>query len=197
MQRTEDYRGFRIDAEAVEASGRDVNVRIFALGDDGQPESDPMNTQSYEPAGEEPVEPADLVEGALSLARTRIDELLNEAGGVGDRPRHEIVEDAQAGRPGRLVVPFVPDDPDDRCQALIRVPESYPLDGLQALVLLNEDEIERQPLPGARPDLRGVQTSADVAPGEFHMVLDSAHSAPRMVDAQAPATSPQESGPRT
>src|SRR3954463_16090801 len=92
-----------------------------------------------------------------------------------DRPKHEIVADAQAGRPGKLTVPFVSSDKQERLQEIERVLDTHTLDGLTLKLLLNPDDGAGQPLPQARPDLIAVVKRSDVPAGEFHVELTRAH----------------------
>jgi hypothetical protein len=88
-----------------------------------------------------------------------------------ERPRHEIFDDAQAGKPGRLAVPFVAMDREERLKELVRVLDSYPLEGLRAKILMNAADFQNQPTPAERPDLIGVEASDEVPAGEFHLLL--------------------------
>jgi hypothetical protein len=91
-----------------------------------------------------------------------------------DRPKHEIVADAKAGRPGKLTVPFVSADRQERLREIERVLDSHTLDGLYIKILLNPDDASGQPLPGARPDMISVVERSDVPAGEFHIELTRA-----------------------
>src|SRR3954462_5433140 len=86
-----------------------------------------------------------------------------------DRPKHEIVADAKGGRPGKLTVPFVSSDKQERLQEIERVLDTHTLDGLTLKLLLNPDDGVGQPLPDARPDLAGIVRRSDVPAGEFHV----------------------------
>ena len=92
-----------------------------------------------------------------------------------DRPKHEIVADAKAGRPGKLTVPFVSGDKQTRLQEIARVLDSQTLDGLYIKILLNPEDAAGQPLPEPRPDLIAVAERSDVPAGEFHIELTRAH----------------------
>jgi hypothetical protein len=92
-----------------------------------------------------------------------------------DRPKHEIVADAKAGRPGKLTVPFVSGDKQERLHEIERVLDTHTLDGLLLKILLNPDDGAGQPLPQARPDLIAVVKRSDVPAGEFHIELTPAH----------------------
>ena len=92
-----------------------------------------------------------------------------------DRPKHEIVADAKAGRPGKLTVPFVSRDPLLRLAEIERVLDSQTLDGLYIKLLLNADDAAGLPLPEPRPDFIAVAERSDVPAGEFHIELTRAH----------------------
>ena len=92
-----------------------------------------------------------------------------------DRPKHEIVADAKAGRPGKLTVPFVAADPKTRAQEIERVLDSHTLDGLHLKILLNPADAAHLALPDPRPDLIAVVERSDVPAGEFHVELTPAH----------------------
>jgi len=92
-----------------------------------------------------------------------------------DRPKHEIVADAKAGQPGKLTVPFVGSQPQQRLAEIERVLDSHTLDGLYIKLLLNPDDAVDQPLPAPRPDLIAVEQRRDVPAGEFHIELTRAH----------------------
>lgn len=177
MQHREDYRGFRID---VDASAGAVCVRIFALEADGslQPGGEPMNTQSYVPPQDTIDSSKELIDGALMLARSGIDKLVGPDDAWSIRPKHEIVDAARAGKPGRLPVLFVGADQNERLKEMSRVLDSTPLDGLRATILLNPDDFASQPMPGNRPDLAGIRAEAEVPAGTFHLLLEAAE-APR------------------
>src|SRR5688500_3454169 len=90
------------------------------------------------------------------------------------RPKHEIVADAKAGRPGKLTVPFVSGDKRARLEEIERVLDSHTLDGLYIKILLHPDDAADQPLPQSRPDLIAVAERRDVPAGEFHIELTAA-----------------------
>jgi hypothetical protein len=92
-----------------------------------------------------------------------------------DRPKHEIVADAKAGKPGKLTVPFVSADKQTRLEEIQRVLDSHTLDGLYLKILLNPADATDQPLPEPRPDLLAVVDRRDVPAGEFHIELTRAH----------------------
>lgn len=92
-----------------------------------------------------------------------------------DRPKHEIIADAKAGRPGKLTVPFVSRDPLLRLAEIERVLDSQALDGLYIKLLLNAEDAENLPLPEPRPDFIAVAERSDVPVGEFHIELTRAH----------------------
>jgi hypothetical protein len=171
MRNSEDYRGFRIEAEATDPTR--VGIKIFALESDGTlpPEAEPMSSQAYEPA-ENAGDFVELLDAAFKVARSEIDDLVSPADGLERaRPRHEIADDAKAGKTGRLTVPFVATDKSERLREMIRVLDSHPLEGLQATILLSHADIDGQPVPEPRPDLLGVQADSEVPVGEFHLLL--------------------------
>jgi hypothetical protein len=174
MRLTEEYRGFRIEAEA-EPLETSVLLKIFALEKDGSadPKAEPMNVQTFEPSAETPAGTAELMQASLSHARSGIDALLTggQEAKAAERPRHEIVDDARDGKPGRLTVPFVATAPEERLSEMVRVLDSAPLDGLRAKILMNARDFDGQPTPEERPDLIGVEVANEVAEGEFHLLL--------------------------
>jgi len=91
MHVTEEYRGFRIEAEA-EPIAASVSVRIFALEKDGSfaPDVEPMNVQTFESSGQAGT--AELIHDSLAYARSAIDDLFNGNfdNDDGERPRHEL-----------------------------------------------------------------------------------------------------------
>ena len=73
-----------------------------------------MSSQAYEPA-ENAGDIVELVNAAFKVARSGIDDLVSPADGLEQpRPRHEIADDAKAGKTGRLTVPFVATDKSER-----------------------------------------------------------------------------------
>lgn len=111
-----------------------------------------------------------------SVSGDRIAKLKAANRGPGaDRPKHEIVADAKAGRPGKLTVPFVSGDKQERLAEIERVLDSHTLDGLYIKILLNPEDAVSQPLPAPRPDLIAVADRRDVPAGEFHIELTRAH----------------------
>jgi hypothetical protein len=91
-----------------------------------------------------------------------------------DRPKHEIVAEAKVGQPGKLTVPFVSKDPEQRLEEIERVLDSHTLDGLVMELLLNPEDAVAQPLPALRSDLIVVADRRDVPAGEFHIELTPA-----------------------
>src|SRR5690349_947589 len=91
-----------------------------------------------------------------------------------DRPKHEIVADAKAGRPGKLKVPFVSRDPLMRLAEIERVLDSHTLDGLTIKLLLNAEDAAGLTLPGPRPAFTVVTERSEVPAGEFHIELTRA-----------------------
>jgi hypothetical protein len=76
MHRTEEYRGFRIEAEAAEPIGRIVLVKIFMLeSSDVRQMKEPVRILTYEPALECMADSEELMTGAIELARSGVDEL--------------------------------------------------------------------------------------------------------------------------
>jgi hypothetical protein len=92
-----------------------------------------------------------------------------------DRPKHDIVADAKAGRPGKLTVPFVSRNPLLRLAEIERVLDSQTLHGLYIKLLLHPDDAAGLPLPERRPDFIAVAERSDVPRGEFHVELTLAH----------------------
>jgi hypothetical protein len=137
-----------------------------------------MNTQSYVPPQDTIDSSKELIDGALMLARSGIDKLVGPDDAWSIRPKHEIVDAARAGKPGRLPVLFVGADQNERLKEMSRVLDSTPLDGLRATILLNPDDFASQPMPGNRPDLAGIRAEAEVPAGTFHLLLEAAE-APR------------------
>jgi hypothetical protein len=172
MRSKECYRGYGIEAEAPEPPARRVTVKIFALGPDGvaPPDAEPMNTQTYEPEEGRSVSSLDLVSSAIELARSSIDNLLGIDADT-TQPRHQLIDDARAGKSRFLMVPFVSVDPLERLEEIDRVLASDTLAGLQMSILLNHADMDGLPTPEPRPNLLGVQAASDVPAGEFHLRL--------------------------
>lgn len=174
MHITEEYRGFRIEAEA-EPLETSVLLKIFALEKDGSsaPKAERMNVQTFEASAETHAGTAELMHSSLFHARSAIDNLLNggQENEAADRPKHEIVDEAKDGKPGRLTVPFLTTDPEERLSEMVRVLDSAPLGGLRVKILLNVRDFNGQPTPEERSDLIGVEVSDEVVEGEFHLLL--------------------------
>jgi hypothetical protein len=113
------------------------------------------------------------MEKTVSADRIAKEKAANRGPGA-DRPKHEIVADAKAGRPGKLTVPFVSSDKQERLQEIERVLDSHTLDGLVLKLLLNPEDATGQSLPGPRPDLIAADARSDVPRGEFHIELTRA-----------------------
>jgi len=111
-----------------------------------------------------------------SVSRDHIAKMQAANRGPGaDRPKHEIVADAKAGRPGKLTVPFVSKDPLMRLGEIERVLDSQTLEGLYIKLLLNAEDAANLPLPDPRPDFITLAERSDVPAGEFHIELTRAH----------------------
>jgi hypothetical protein len=113
------------------------------------------------------------MEKTVSAERIAKEKAANR-GPSADRPKHDIVAEAKAGRPGKLTVPFVSSEKQERLEEIERVLDTHTLDGLYIKLLLNPEDAAGQSLPQARPDLIAVVERSDVPAGEFHIELTRA-----------------------